>query len=152
MTDTTNATTAGQDQQIRALFESWRQAAVARDVPRIVAHYTPDIVAYDAIMQLQFQGADAYGKHWAACMEMCNEPGETVFDINQLHIVAEQRVGYAHYLIRCGHRDADGNEKASWMRVSVGLRHTAAGWKIAHEHFSAPFDMESGKALFDLKP
>jgi hypothetical protein len=24
--------------------------------------------------------------------------------------------------------------------------------KITHEHFSVPFDMESNKALFDLKP
>lgn len=152
MTDTTSPTTPEQEQQIRALIESWRQAAIARDVPRIVTHYTPDIVAFDAVMQLQFKGVEAYGKHWAACMEMCNEPGETVFEIDQLHIVAEQRSGYAHYLIRCGHRDSDGNEKSSWMRVSVGLRRTDAGWKIAHEHFSAPFDMESGKALFDLKP
>ena len=25
-------------------------------------------------------------------------------------------------------------------------------WKVVHEHFSSPFDMQSGKALFELQP
>lgn len=140
------------EQAIRDLLESWRQAAVARDVPRVVSHYTSDIVAFDAVKQLQFIGADAYGKHWTECMALCNSPGETVFDMDQIKVVAEDRIAYVHYLIRCGHRADDGQEQCSWMRVTTGLRRTEDGWKIAHEHFSAPFDMESGKALFDLKP
>lgn len=152
MTDYTDTTATQQQQDIRAVLESWRQAAVARDIPRVVSHYMPDIVAFDAVQQLQFKGADAYGKHWTACMEMCPAVGETVFDMDQLTIVADERVAYAHYLIHCGHREDDGNEKTCWMRVSVGLRRTGQGWKIAHEHFSSPFDMESGKALFEAKP
>ncbi|UZN48474.1 nuclear transport factor 2 family protein [Cupriavidus cauae] len=137
------------ENQIRAMLSAWRDAAVARDVPRIVSHYTPDIVAFDAVMQLQFKGVDAYGKHWAACMEMC--PGPMVFEMNQLQLFVDQQFGYGHYLLRCGHEE-NGTEKSSWMRVTVGLRNTGDGWKIAHEHFSAPFDVESGKALFELQP
>jgi ketosteroid isomerase-like protein len=36
--------------------------------------------------------------------------------------------------------------------VTFGCRKTNGKWKIAHEHFSAPFDPVSGKALFDLQP
>lgn len=25
-------------------------------------------------------------------------------------------------------------------------------WKVVHEHVSMPFDMETGKAMLDLKP
>jgi PhnB protein len=32
------------------------------------------------------------------------------------------------------------------------FRKTNGTWMIVHEHFSAPFDPESGKALFDLEP
>jgi ketosteroid isomerase-like protein len=60
-------------------------------------------------------------------------------------------VAFSHYLTRCGAIE-NGEEKASWMRVTVGYRKTNGKWIIVHEHFSAPFDMESGKALFDLKP
>jgi ketosteroid isomerase-like protein len=37
------------------------------------------------------------------------------------------------------------------MRVTFCCRKAAGRWKIAHEHFSAPFDPESGKVL-DLQP
>jgi hypothetical protein len=38
------------------------------------------------------------------------------------------------------------------MRASAGLRRRGGKWLIVHEHFSAPFDPASGKALFDLEP
>ena len=34
----------------------------------------------------------------------------------------------------------------------LALRNTRGSWAVAHEHFSAPFDPESGKALLDLAP
>src|ERR1700733_13880933 len=48
-------------------------------------------------------------------------------------------------------RDPAGIE--SWFRPTVGLRGTAAGWQITHEHDSTPFYMDgSGLAATDLKP
>jgi ketosteroid isomerase-like protein len=38
------------------------------------------------------------------------------------------------------------------MRVTVCYRKTNGKWLVVHEHFSAPFEMESGKALLDLEP
>lgn len=38
------------------------------------------------------------------------------------------------------------------MRVTQCLQKLGGQWLIVHEHFSAPFEMDSGKALFDLKP
>jgi ketosteroid isomerase-like protein len=38
------------------------------------------------------------------------------------------------------------------MRATVCCRNAGGRWRIAHEHFSAPFDMESGKALLGLEP
>jgi hypothetical protein len=38
------------------------------------------------------------------------------------------------------------------MRVTVCFRNTEGTWMIVHEHFSAPFDPQSGKALLDLEP
>ena len=39
-----------------------------------------------------------------------------------------------------------------WMRVSAGYQRIDGQWKVVHEHWSAPFDMETGTALFSLKP
>ncbi|WP_334186564.1 YybH family protein [Noviherbaspirillum sp.] len=136
--------------EIRELIAAWLKAAQTRDVEGVAAHYAPDIVAYDAVSQLRFIGVDAYKQHWTACMAMC--PGPMIFEAPELNITAGDDVAFAHGLIRCGEKMEDGGEKASWMRMSTGYRKRGGKWLVVHEHFSAPFDMESGKALFELQP
>lgn len=143
--DRTNAAT-----EVGAVMESWSRAARAMDIDGVVAHYAPDIVAFDAVLQLQFKGVDAYRKHWTACLTMC--PGQMVFELPDLQVTAGDDVAFAYGLLRCGPEAEQGEEKACWMRLTSCLRKTNGKWAIVHEHFSAPFDIESGKALFDLKP
>lgn len=146
----TENTNARAETEIRALIETWRQAFLKRDLETIMASYTPDVLAFDAILTLQFKGAEAYRKHWQACMEMCS--GDLTFDISELGIEAADEIAFGHYLCRCGGADENGEQQSSWMRVTIALRRQDGQWKIAHEHFSAPFDPASGKALFDLTP
>jgi uncharacterized protein (TIGR02246 family) len=146
----TRTTEATAEAEIRALMENWLSAVRAQDIKGIVSHYAPDSLAFDAVSQLQFKGKQAYAKHWEACLAMCSGP--MIFEIHDLNIVAADDVAFSHYLTRCGAKEENGEEKASWMRATVGHRKTNGKWMIVHEHFSAPFNMESGKALFDLKP
>ena len=136
--------------EIRGLIDDWAEAARSFDIDRIMAAYTPDILAYDAIGKLQFKGAQAYREHWQACAAMC--PGPMVFEVHDLTVEAGEDVAFGHYLVRCGTIGEDGKEQAGYMRGTFCCRRTGGKWKIAHEHFSAPFDPESGKALFDLEP
>jgi len=39
-----------------------------------------------------------------------------------------------------------------WWRATNCFRKIDGKWVVAHGHSSEPFDMESGKALLDLKP
>lgn len=148
MNQTVSSTAA--EAEIRAALDSWAHAVRNRDVKKIMPHYVSDVVAFDAIGPLQFKGVESYGKHWAACMEMC--PGPMVFKIDHLKTTADDDLAFSHFLTYCGATDQDGNEKASWMRVTSCHRRENGQWLIAHEHFSAPFEMETGKALFDLQP
>jgi ketosteroid isomerase-like protein len=75
-----------------------------------------------------------------------------LFETHQLAIHADGDVAFAHWLNKCGGTDEKGEVKSSWMRATAGYRKTADGWKAVHEHFSAPFDMATSKALFDLEP
>jgi uncharacterized protein (TIGR02246 family) len=136
--------------EIRGLLDEWMKAARASDIEGIMAAYAPDILSFDAIAQLQFKGAEAYRKHWEACIAMC--PGPMIFEIHDLGIEAGDGVAFAHYLLRCGATGPDGKEQTGWMRVTVCCRRTNGRWLVAHEHFSVPFDMESGKALLGLEP
>ena len=136
--------------KIRELIEHWANAARTSDLDGIMSHYAPDIVAFDAIAQLQFKGKDAYRKHWEACLSMC--AGPMIFEVHDLHIAARDDLAFGHYLSRCGGTGPDGVEKVGWMRGTVCCRKINGKWLVVHEHFSAPFDMESSKALFDLEP
>lgn len=138
------------EDQVRDLLQSWVRAVRAKDVEAITSHYVSDIVAFDAVARLRLKGIDAYRDHWRACMDLCD--GAKTFDIQDLAIETGGDVAFGHYLGRCGGTDAHGEERSCWMRVSIGCRRTEGRWKIAHEHVSVPFDLETGQALGDLEP
>lgn len=143
------STRADDQAQIRGLLDDWARAAMAGDIDGIMAHYTPGIRAFDAVLQLQFRGTDAYREHWRSCLAMC--PGPMIFEIHELDVDIEGDLALSHCLARCG-AVMDGEERSSWMRGTIGHRRIGGRWMIVHEHWSAPFDPESGKVLFDLEP
>jgi uncharacterized protein (TIGR02246 family) len=136
--------------EVRELVNRWLASIHTQDIDGIVSHYAPDILAFDAMSQLQFKGVKSYKKHWAACLGMC--PGQLVFELHDLQVTAGEDVAFSHCLLRCGATGENGEEKMSWMRMTACYRKVSGRWQVVHEHFSVPFDMQNGKALFDLKP
>ena len=53
---------------VRQLIDGWAAAARASNYDAVVSHYAPDIVAFDAVSRLKFEGRDAYRKHWEECL------------------------------------------------------------------------------------
>ena len=96
---TMTATRTDETVRIRALLDDWADAVRACDLEQIMAAYTPDILSFDAIAQLQFKGAEAYRKHWQACIEMCSG---MIFEVHHLEIDTGDGVAFGHYLVRCG--------------------------------------------------
>lgn len=141
---------ATDEQSIRALIDRWVEASCNKDVEGIMACYAPDVVAFDAIGALRFQGVDAYRKHWEYCLGFA--PGDMVFRIPEMHISIGGDVAFCHYLATCGCTDADGNEEIGWVRGTVCLRRIDGRWLITHEHYSVPFDPETMKARTELQP
>ena len=99
--------------ELKALVDSWEEANRSRDVDAILGYYAEDLVAFDAILQLQFKGREVYKAHWKACLEMC--PGALTFEVHQLQQWDEGDVGFGHFLCHCGGTDAEGN-KDPWVR------------------------------------
>ncbi|MBM7063284.1 SgcJ/EcaC family oxidoreductase [Pseudomonas sp. UL073] len=145
------ATPASTEQaQIAAVLATWLRGFLAKDVATVVSTYTEDIVAFDAISQLRFNGRDAYRVHWEACMAMC--PGLPTYEVREQKIAVSGDLAIVHYLGHCGGTDAEGNAQGSWSRVTQGLRREQGRWLIDHEHFSFPIDIASGQAIFDAQP
>lgn len=149
---TTDTESAMAQAAIAQLYESWLKAVRHQDLDGILACYADDVVAFDAILALQFRGKNAYRDHWQACMEFCPAGDkQMIFEMSGLKVESAGDLAFAHALMRCGHQEGE-HVEASWMRMSSGLRRQGGQWRIAHEHFSAPFDMPSGKAMFHLTP
>jgi uncharacterized protein (TIGR02246 family) len=132
---------------LRELLDAWCQAAGRLDLDALMACYTPDVVAYDAIQTLRFEGADAYRAHWQACLQYC--PSGLRFSVRDADIQADGDVAYIHALIEC---QGSGQDAGCWSRMTMGLRRTEGRWRIAHEHFSFPADVQTGKAMMHLRP
>jgi uncharacterized protein (TIGR02246 family) len=141
----------GAEKEIRSLLDRWAVAARKGDLDGIMACYTPDVRAFDAIVALQFQGAEAYRKHWEMCVSNLHPGTDMLFEMHEVDVAVSGDVAFAHYLSRCGGTDAEGQEHSGWMRATACCRRTGDGWRIAHEHYSAPFDPETSKVL-ELSP
>jgi len=143
-------TTANAEAEVRARLDAWAKATRAGDLDAIMANYAQDVRAFDAMGVLEFVGAAAYREHWKTCLSYMNGPMK--FEMHKLEVAVQADIAFCHYLVNCGGTGLDGQEHDGWTRATVCLRKIGGKWLVVHEHFSAPFDPESGKAVFDLKP
>jgi uncharacterized protein (TIGR02246 family) len=138
--------------EIRELYERWAKAFGARDVNGIMSCYAPgnDLVAYDIVPPLQYVGADAYRKDYEEFL--AQYVGPIRIEYRDLHIVAGDDVAFIHTLERVTGTLKNGKKSDFWLRASSGLKKINGKWLIVHDHISVPADLETGKALLDLKP
>ena len=138
--------------QILALLTDRAAAITAKDARRSVAHLAPDVVSFSLAPPLRDAGdevRDPAGiESWFQTWD-----GPIGYDIGEPVVEAGGDVAFCHGLTHMTGTKTDGERVDLWFRFTVGLRRTAAGWQIAHEHDSTPFYMDgSGLAATDLKP
>jgi uncharacterized protein (TIGR02246 family) len=134
---------------VGSLIDAVTKAVRAKDVEEIVSHCTDDVVVFDMVPPLAHEGREAMRRVWADAMG----PFAWIdYEVRDLDVVMGDDVAFARSLVRFGGTGTDGKRSASWMRSSLGLRKTGGKWQIAHQHVSVPFDMETGRAMLDLKP
>ena len=140
------------EREIKALEGRFAAAFRAKDVNAIMACYVPDqsLVVFDAVPPRQYLGADAYRKDFEEFF--APYPGPAEFEMSDLSIMADGRLGFSHSIQRCVLTDKDGKKQEYVVRVTDGYRKVKGKWLIAHEHVSWPVDPETGKADLMSKP
>ena len=146
----TQQSTASDEAQIRQLIEQWGQALHAKDLKTLMSYYAPDILTFDILPPLQYQGINAYRKNFEAWFAAVQGPIE--YETRDLRIVTSAEVAFCHSLNRVRSTRTTGEHTATWVRVTVGFRKIEGTWRITHEHVSVPCDMETSQALLDLQP
>jgi ketosteroid isomerase-like protein len=141
------ATPTGSDEsQVRQVIDSWMKAVRAKDLNSIMSFYAAGVVAFDILPPLKFVG-DAYRKVWQDGLDMMKGP--IGYEFKDLNVAVAGDVAFCHGL---SHMTMVDEGMDMWMRWSAGMRKIKGKWLIAHEHTSVPSDMQTGKAMVDLKP
>jgi len=140
-----------EESQISAVIEGINEAFRAKDLDKIMSFYAEDVVAYDMMPPLEFNGRDEYRKAWKMGLDGMSEVGAFEDTHRQIHVSGDLAI--LHSLCHMtGTLKKDNRKMDMWSRYTSAFKKIDDKWLIIHEQFSVPIDMESEKAIWDLKP
>jgi ketosteroid isomerase-like protein len=108
------------------------------------------LFVFDVLPPRQYVGAKAYRKDWEEFFAAF--PGPLAFDLSDLRITADRRLGFSHSIQHVGLTDKDGKKLDITVRVTDGYRKVNGKWLVVHEHVSVPVDLATAKADITSKP
>lgn len=125
-------------------------AVRAKDVDGLMQFYTDDVVTFDVVAPLVNHGAAAVRKRVSEWFASFSSPIE--YDISEVSVHLSDDTAFDHHLTHVKGTSKTGDVIAMWFRETVGYKSIGGRWMIVHQHSSSPFDMETGKPIFDLRP
>ena len=145
-------TPANDEAEIRQLIDRWAKAFRAKDLNAIMSIYEPGqaLVAFDVVPPLQYVGSDAYKKDNQDFLAQYQ--GAIDVQIRDLNIATGDGIAFSHALERNSGTMTNGQKSDLWVRVTDCYRKINGHWLVTHEHVSVPVDLDTGKAVLNLKP
>jgi ketosteroid isomerase-like protein len=151
---TNNATPANAEdaatKEIHAWLDRWTKAFTKRDVDAIMALYTDGVFAYDIVPPLQYVGKAEYRTDYQQFFSQYES--NLHVEVRDLHIGTSGDLGYASGLELISGTLKNGQKSNVWLRFTSLFRKSDGRWLDFHDHVSVPAEIESGKAMLDLKP
>lgn len=136
--------------QIRELLDGWTNAVRSKNLDAITACYASDVMVFDLLPPMRYQGFNDYVELWKECFSNFESP--VGFDIQDLKIAATNEVAFCHFLSHLSGKSKYNTSVSSWFRMTLGCCKSNGKWLIVHEHSSVPVNMMTGEACMDLTP
>ena len=136
--------------EIRAWLDRWTKAFSAKDADEIMALYADDVIAYDVVPPLQYVGKAAYRADYQQFLSQYED--NLKVEVRDLHVGASGDLGYAAGLELISGTLKGGKKSEVWLRFTSLFRKSGGRWLDFHDHVSVPADIESGKAMLEMKP
>lgn len=131
---TNNASSA----DVRALLDTRAEACKAKDIDRVMALYSPDIVYYDAVPPIQFDGSDEVRNNFLRFFASFDGPID--LDAQDPAVTVGGDVAFAHMLHQVSGERDNGVGATMEVRSTVCCQRSGEKWMITHEHVSVPID------------
>ena len=129
-------TTATDETQVRLVLQRWATATRKGQRDHVLANHLPDVLIYDVLAPMKYEGATAYRQSWDEWQP--DTQGEGQFDLQDLFVTAGVDVAFAHCFIKCGGVLPNGKTFEDLVRATFCLRKVSGSWKVAHQHISKP--------------
>jgi uncharacterized protein (TIGR02246 family) len=135
------------DDPFRKTLHAYADAARRKDAEALLALYADDVVLFDLWGTWTLRGIDAWRAAVTGWFASLGD-GHVVVRADEVNSTVAGDLAVGHAILTYSARDADGRElRALDNRLTMALRRLGDGWKIVHEHTSAPVDHASLKAM-----
>jgi ketosteroid isomerase-like protein len=135
------AVSASDEEQIRSLLERWATTTRQARLDEVLDHHAPDVLIYDVLPPMKYEGAAAYRKSWGDWQPTTQAEGH--FDWRDLTVVSGSSVAFAHGFIHCAGTLMDGTTFEDLVRATFCLGKSEGRWTVLHQHMSKPFEWKS---------
>ena len=132
----TESITATDEAQVRLVLQRWATATRKGIRNDVLANHLPDVLIYDVLAPMKYQGAAAYRQSWDEWQP--DTQGDGQFDLQDLSETVGGDVAFAHCFIKCGGVLPSGKTFEDLVRATFCLRKISGSWKVAHQHISKP--------------
>ncbi|MBC7658260.1 MAG: nuclear transport factor 2 family protein [Chitinophagaceae bacterium] len=137
---------------VAAVLDAFTCAIQLGDLECIVAFYADPLVAFDLMPPLQFKDLAKYKDiSWKqSFIDHFQFP--ITYQVVDRKIHAEDKIAFAHGLLRVEGVSKKGEVMEMWMRNTTCLQRIGGRWKISHEHNSIPIESNTMKGMINLEP
>lgn len=118
------------------LLHAWADRTSRGLLDDILRDHAPEAVIFDVLPPLRHDGTAAYRATWSDWQPRTE--GAFTFRLEDLQITTGSEIAFAHGLLRCGGTTTEGRAFTDLVRATFCLVHGPQGWRIAHQHISAP--------------
>jgi uncharacterized protein (TIGR02246 family) len=132
---------------IHQVLEQYRAAVFNKDVAAFASLYDDDVRVFDMWGTWQQRGLAAWRQAAAQWFASLGDE-RVVVDFDDVYITAGADLAVVQAFVTFSAQAADGHTLRSLNnRLTAMLLARDGGWKIVHEHTSAPADFDSGRLM-----
>jgi ketosteroid isomerase-like protein len=135
---------------IQRLLDDGTRSIRDKNIEGVMSLYAQEVVSFDIVPPLRYMGADAYRKQWEEAFSSFQGP--IGYEMHDLSITVGDDVAFTHSFNRISGTMNNGQKTDLWLRWTACWYSINGKWLIAHMQASVPVDLETGKAVLDLKP
>jgi ketosteroid isomerase-like protein len=136
--------------EIEYFFENYKEHTWNKDAPAMINLYDEHALIFDMWDQGYISGLSEWSKVIVDWFDSLGEEKVKVeFEMVKIHQSGD--VGFATALIEYQAISGDGSVLRSMKnRISLGFSRVEDGWKVIHQHTSAPISSDELTAILDI--